>query len=67
MARTPMRACLDMATGEGGRIVIASDWLHFQQTPPLPAQIITAALIALAHNRTYRSPNGAWSLTPLED
>jgi hypothetical protein len=66
MARPPQRACLDLATGEGGRIVIVSEWLRGTQ-PPLPPEIIYAAQMALGQRRTYRAPNGAWSLTPLED
>jgi hypothetical protein len=59
----PMRACLDIPGDvEGGRVVVVSDWLHSQ---PLALDTIGAALIACAHNQTYRAPNGAWSLTPI--
>jgi hypothetical protein len=69
MARAlkPIRVCLDIpGDAEGGRLVIAADWLT-DQTPPLAPEIVGAALVALANRYPYTAPNGAWSLTRIED
>jgi hypothetical protein len=59
-----MRACLDIpGDAEGGRIVDAAEWLLAQ---PQDATRL-AATAALMRGHPYRAPNGAWSLTPLED
>jgi len=58
-----MRACLDIpGDAEGGRVVVVSDWLHANVADKATRG---AALLALTRRRSYRAPNGAWSLTPM--
>ena len=60
----PMRACLDIpGDAEGGRVVIVGDWLEANVAD---GALRGAALLAIAHGRPYRAPNGAWSLTPID-
>lgn len=44
-------------------MVVVSDWL---QANVADKATRGAALLAITRRRTYRSPNGAWSLTPID-
>jgi hypothetical protein len=60
-----MDACLDLfGDPEGGRIVVARDWLEANADVADPVTW-DAVLAALADGRSYVNIRSAWSLTPL--